>query len=164
MTTLRVPEEHAGKQARCPNCKHVLAVPEASTGREYSAGAQPSQPTKSVESAPSINPYAGTMQSPTHPRRNYLPHRGNTVLVMGIFALVCNFMAIPGIIAWVMGSGDLKQINAGAMDPEGKGLTQAGMIMGIIGTALAIIPLLFMIAYLVFIVIAIAAGVAGAGM
>ncbi len=82
---------------------------------------------------------------------------------MGILALVCNFMAIPGIIAWAMGSGDLKQINAGAMDPEGKGLTQAGMIMGIIGTVLAIVPMLIFIAYMIFIVIAIAAGVAGAG-
>jgi hypothetical protein len=41
-------------------------------------------------------------------------------------------------IAWALGHADLKAINAGRMDPEGRGLTQAGMVLGIIGTAMMI--------------------------
>lgn len=44
-----------------------------------------------------------------------------------------------GIAAWVMGNGDLKQIDAGTMNPEGRSLTNAGRICGIIGTIFLII-------------------------
>ena len=65
------------------------------------------------------------------------PHRGTLILVLGILGLVvCAPLAIA---AWVMGSGDLKQIDAGTMDPSGRGTTQAGKICGIIGTILLII-------------------------
>ena len=33
----------------------------------------------------------------------------------------------------------MKEINAGRMDPAGRGLTQAGMIIGIVGTVLLIL-------------------------
>jgi len=38
-----------------------------------------------------------------------------------------------------MGSGDLKQMDAGTMDPRGRGMTKAGKICGIVGTILLII-------------------------
>jgi hypothetical protein len=41
------------------------------------------------------------------------------------------------IVAWVMGAADLKEIRAGRMDPSGQGMTQAGMIIGMIWTILA---------------------------
>jgi len=67
------------------------------------------------------------------------PHRGTLILVLGILSLVvCGPL---GIAAWVMGSGDLKQMDAGTMDPGGRGNTQAGKICGIIGTILMIIGL-----------------------
>ena len=73
------------------------------------------------------------------------PHRGTLILVLGILGLIlCGvFTAIP---AWIMGSGDLKQIDAGTMDPAGRGLTNAGRILGIIGTILGILGLLVLIA------------------
>lgn len=64
------------------------------------------------------------------------PHRGVLVLVFGILGLVVCFPF--GIAAWVMGSGDLKQMAAGAMDPEGRSLTNAGRICGMIATILVI--------------------------
>jgi len=65
------------------------------------------------------------------------PHRGTLILVLGILGLVvCGPL---GIAAWVMGSGDLKEIDAGAMDPAGRGSTEAGKICGIIATILMII-------------------------
>jgi hypothetical protein len=65
------------------------------------------------------------------------PHRGTLILVLGVLGLVvCGPL---GIAAWVMGSGDLKEIDAGTMDPMGRGATQAGKICGIIATILMII-------------------------
>jgi hypothetical protein len=67
------------------------------------------------------------------------PHRGTLILVLGILGLViCGPL---GIAAWIMGSGDLKEMDAGTMDPSGRGNTQAGKIRGIIGTVLLIIGL-----------------------
>jgi hypothetical protein len=68
------------------------------------------------------------------------PHRGTLILVLGILGLVV--CAPLAIVAWVMGSGDLKQIDAGTMDPAGRGTTQAGKICGIIGTVLLIIGIM----------------------
>ena len=69
------------------------------------------------------------------------PHRGTMILVFGILGLV---VCMPfGIVAWIMGSGDLKSMDAGRMDPEGRGITQAGKIIGMIATILFIIGLLF---------------------
>ena len=65
------------------------------------------------------------------------PHRGTLILVLGILSLViCGPL---GIAAWIMGSGDLKEMDASTMDPSGRGNTQAGKICGIIGTILMII-------------------------
>ncbi len=44
-----------------------------------------------------------------------------------------------GIAAWVMGNNDMKEMEAGRMDPEGKQLTQVGKILGMVSTILAII-------------------------
>ena len=64
------------------------------------------------------------------------PHRGGVVLALGILGIVCCF--ICGIIAWVMGNNDLREMDAGRMDPSGRGLTQAGKICGIVSVILAI--------------------------
>ena len=59
------------------------------------------------------------------------PHRGTLILVLGILSLVlCGFFT--GIPAWIMGKGDLGKIRAGQMDPEGQGMSKAGMICGMI--------------------------------
>ena len=65
------------------------------------------------------------------------PHRGVVVLVLGILGIVVCF--ICGIIAWVMGNGDLREMAAGTMDPSGRGMTQAGKICGMISVILAIV-------------------------
>jgi hypothetical protein len=75
--------------------------------------------------------------SEPRPQTHQQPHRGVLILVLGILGLVCCF--ICGIIAWVMGSGDLKQMDAGIMDASGRGLTQAGKICGMIAVVLQIV-------------------------
>ena len=67
------------------------------------------------------------------------PHHGTLILVFGILGLIiCGPL---GIVAWVMGANDLKEMNAGTMDPSGRGTTQAGKICGIIATILMIIAI-----------------------
>jgi hypothetical protein len=65
------------------------------------------------------------------------PHRGTLILVLGILGLVVCGPA--GIAAWVMGANDLKEMEAGTMDPSGRGTTQAGKICGMIACILMII-------------------------
>lgn len=67
------------------------------------------------------------------------PHRGVAVLVLGIVGLVLCF--ICGIIAWVMAKADLREMEAGQMDPSGMGMTKAGKICGMIGVIWQIIIL-----------------------
>ncbi len=91
---------------------------------------------------------------------SYAPHRGVLILVLGILSIV--FCSPVGPFAWLMGKGDLKKIDAGAMDPEGKGLTQAGMICGIVGSVFLVLQLLYVIFVMVLGVGLAAAGAAGA--
>lgn len=223
---LRVPDEHAGKQARCPSCQAITSVPAgaaglgtASTdmpGMEMPSTEMPSTEMKVPMSPParwsmktpdgatygpidkseldrwaaegrlnaqcqvknesdqqwrsaglvypllddhqsqlpsgqpfspqSGNPFADQPQNPYAspatpggftPTQRYLePHRGAVILTLGIISIIpcCCIFIIPGICAWTMGNNDLNRIRMGRMDLEGKGLTMAGMILGIIGT------------------------------
>jgi len=65
------------------------------------------------------------------------PHRGGAVLVLGILGLVVCF--ICGIIAWVMGNTDMREMREGRMDPAGMSSTNAGRICGMISVILAIV-------------------------
>ena len=98
---------------------------------------------------------AGSPPVPTgSPSDSLKPHRGTTVLVLGIIGLACCF--ICGIIAWVMGKNDLAEMDAGSMDPTGRGLTQAGKICGMISVGLQVIVLII---WLITAIISISAGI-----
>ena len=68
------------------------------------------------------------------------------ILVFGILGLL--LCQVFGIVAWVMGSADLKEMDAGTMDPSGRGTTQAGKICGIVATVLMILGVLAAIAFI----------------
>jgi hypothetical protein len=72
------------------------------------------------------------------------PHRGTLILVFGILGLVT--CQVFGIVAWVMGNNDLREMDAGIMDPAGRQNTSAGRICGIISTVLMVLILLFVLA------------------
>ena len=72
------------------------------------------------------------------------PHRGTLVLVLGILGLV--ICAPCGIAAWIMGGSDLKEMDAGTMDPSGRSLTSGGRICGIIATILLCLGVVIFIA------------------
>jgi predicted Zn finger-like uncharacterized protein len=75
-------------------------------------------------------------------RRHLQPHRGTTILVLGILSFFC-LTPIFGPMAWVMGSKDLKEMRARRMDRSGEGVTNAGRICGIISTILFLIACVF---------------------
>ena len=75
------------------------------------------------------------------------PHRGALVLALGIIGIAVCF--ISGIIAWLMGRNDLRAMDAGEMDPAGRGLTNAGRICGMIGTIWGCLWFFFLLVSLV---------------
>ena len=93
----------------------------------------------------SQQPPAATAQAQA-PVQSVAPHRGVLILVLGILGIVCCF--ICGIIAWVMGNNDMREIDAGRMDPSGKGLTQAGKICGMVGVILAIVAIVMQVLFM----------------
>lgn len=88
----------------------------------------------------------------TPEQRNLQPHRGPLVLILGILGLVFNVCCIPGILAWIFGASDLKQMKAGTMDREGEGLTKAGYICGIIGTCMVVVLVLIYVVFFVLLI------------
>jgi hypothetical protein len=77
------------------------------------------------------------------------PNRAPLILTFGILGLVCCLLF--GVAAWVMGSSDLHEMDAGRMDPSGRDLTKTGRLLGIIGVVLQALVLAF---YMVFVVLA----------
>lgn len=85
-------------------------------------------------------------------RRDVVPHRGGLILglgigsaVCGVLGLCCPFMQIVGLplggVSLMLGMGDMKQMDNGDMDSDGRGSTQAGFICGIIGLVLGLLGL-----------------------
>lgn len=68
-------------------------------------------------------------------------NRATTSLVLGIVSIVC--CALVGPVAWYMGQQELNNIKSGAGAQSDKGLATAGMVLGIIGTVLLILSLLW---------------------
>jgi TRAP-type C4-dicarboxylate transport system permease small subunit len=77
--------------------------------------------------------------------------QATTALVLGILSLVVCGILAP--FAWSIGNKELAAIDAGLRAPENRGTANAGRILGIIGTALLGIGLLFLL--VVFVLIAV---------
>lgn len=66
-----------------------------------------------------------------------MPDRGGAILTMGVLSLLVPGVGlILGIMAWVMGEQDMKEIRAGRMDRQGESSTSTGRVCGIISTIL----------------------------
>jgi len=151
---LRVPDNLIGQPVKCPSCATIFNAAPAET---IDQPAQPVLPLPPLEIplAPDRSPRSDYRDDPRqqgfggrpneedfgydpgYRRRAYEPHRGALILVLGILSLIS--CAVLGPFAWVLGNNDMQQINAGRMDPEGRGLTQAGRICGIISTAMMVL-------------------------
>jgi hypothetical protein len=81
-------------------------------------------------------PPGGYAQPENHPR-------ATTALVLGILGLVCCSILAP--FAWSIGKKAVNEIDASGGRYGGRGQAQAGYILGIIGTVLLILGVLFMV-------------------
>ena len=83
-------------------------------------------------------------EQPTAPPPPVAPAKSNQptlALVLGILSILC--CGLLGPVAWYLGSQELKKIAAGASPAAGEGMAKAGMILGIIGTVLLVLSLLW---------------------
>ncbi len=94
--------------------------------------------------APLPDPY-GTpagFPPPRHPQ-------ATTVLILGILGIVLCGVLAP--FAWVMGGNAMKEIRANPGKFSGDGEINAGRILGIIGTVLLVLAVIFFAVAIVFI-------------
>jgi phage FluMu protein Com len=122
---------------------------------QYSSPQTSSRPsTSTFQGTPfkAASPFTDRLGGPQPARdfRHLQPHRGGLILVLGILGLVVN-CPIFSFMAWAMGAADLREIQAGRMDPTGEGLTRAGHILGMI---LSILWIVTMMGVLLFFLIA----------
>lgn len=69
------------------------------------------------------------------------------VFVLGILGLMMCQVLAP--IAWIVGNGELRGIAEGRRPPQDRSLASAGRVLGIIGTVLLGLGLLFGLGFLV---------------
>jgi len=62
-------------------------------------------------------------------------------LVLGILGLA--FCPPTAIVAWILGKQELNAIARGESSPQGRGMAKAGFILGIIGTVLIVLWIIF---------------------
>jgi hypothetical protein len=169
---LRIPDELLGKKVKCPQCGNAfLARAPAAPAEEMGEEEAPAPPPKAAAAParrPAAPPPAEDEEEPEEeapaPRRRggnggLKPHRGVVILIMGILSIVIGYIGIIlGPISWSMGGKDLQEIEAGRMDPEGRSLTNAGRICGIIGTILGGLEVLCCVGYLIFIGVMVGSG------
>lgn len=154
---LRVRPELQGHPVKCPSCATVFRpeeaappppqpetktpVPTRSHGDdEYEDDDRPRRRRRSVRDEEYDDE---DDDRPRRRRRGQEPHRGTLVLVLGICGLLGLFWPITSMVAWILGSSDLRAIREGRMDPEGESNTRVGWILGIIGSVLFVLVVLF---------------------
>jgi predicted Zn finger-like uncharacterized protein len=138
--SLRVPDTLRGKRVKCPSCSHPFKVPEEEVevvDDVVPGVAEIDEDDRDEDDGASQDSERERGQAPRRRRRRLQPHRGTLVLTLGILGVVL-IPIIFGPIAWSMGRTDLAKMDAGTMDPEGRQVTNAGRICGIIGTILGV--------------------------
>jgi len=128
---MQIEDRYAGSQIRCPRCGQSLVAPLA----------QGQQPGAAPQAGPVPQPLGPVQFPPGYQGMGLRPHRGAMILTFGILGLV--ICVVFGIVAWVMGNADLREMAAGTMDRAGEGMTRAGKICGMISTILLIVVVAF---------------------
>jgi predicted Zn finger-like uncharacterized protein len=159
---LKVPDNLLGKKVKCPTCGATFtaaseAAPEPAPApaparrprREEAYEEEPAPPARERED---YEEDEGDLEDRPRRRRRRrrpigdyeAPHRGGTILTLGILSIVvglcCPLAGIGlGIGALTMANADLPKMDRGEMDPGGMGSTRGGQICGIIGLILSIL-------------------------
>jgi uncharacterized membrane protein YjgN (DUF898 family) len=80
-----------------------------------------------------------TVANPGQPQSS--SNQAITALVLGILGIICCGLLAP--IAWYLGNQELMAIREGRSPAAGEGLAKAAKILGIIGTVLLVLSLLW---------------------
>jgi predicted Zn finger-like uncharacterized protein len=152
---LKVPDELIGRPVKCPGCKETFTAQLPSTpapAREEvvekprkKAAPPPEEEEEPRRPVRRRDDDEDEDDRPSRRRRGAAmqPHRGTLIMILGLLALLGGVIGLPtaplGPFAWIMGNNDLKEMEAGRMDPEGRGNTQVGRICGMIATILMIV-------------------------
>ncbi len=146
---LQVSVDLLGKRVKCPKCGTIFVAagppvpspPSPIRPADESYGQSQTPPRRTPSRRDYDEDDCEDEERDRWIRRDYVPHRGGTVLTFGILSLVvCGFF---GPVAWIMGNNDMREIREGRMDPTGEGTTNAGRICGIIATCLMIVAICF---------------------
>lgn len=81
-------------------------------------------------------PGYGYGYAPNHPR-------ATLALVLGIVSVVA--CSILGPVAWVIGGGAVREIDASGGTLGGRGSAKAGQVLGIVATVLLVLGVVFMV-------------------
>lgn len=131
-----------------------------SYGEPPAYGQQPQDPygPPPTHSEPGQNPYGA---APGYPQQFAQPNYGQqqkqpqatTAMILGILGLVCCSFLAP--VAWIMGQKAVREIDASGGALAGRGEAKAGQILGIVGTVVFVLAILWIV---VSVVIAVNSG------
>ncbi len=157
---LDVPDEAAGKMVRCPACQETFALAQqVETPPATVTRAQPIPPAawdhntvadrrRREEEEEAEERRRRREREDDEPfraadldlRESGMPHRGGTILTLGILALC--FFCMP-LLSWILGgiaismaNNDLLQMARRQMDASGRSTTQTGKTLATIGVTL----------------------------
>ena len=136
------------------------------------------QPTQSVGYPPPMpTPYQPAAPAPAyppayppagygHPSAGYgvvypEPSQATLAFIFGILGIIVVQLLAP--FAWWLGGKEKRAIDEGRRDPANRGLAVAGWVLGIIGTVLLGLYVLFAIGYGIFLVFIITSTAASSG-
>jgi hypothetical protein len=125
----------------------------------YPAGDQPAPPPP----PPPPNPYGGQQPYPPAPGHPGMPQfpmyvlpdhpKATTALIVGIVGVagtfLCGLPVLVSPVAWVLGAKARREIRNAPQQWGGEGKATAGMVLGIIGTALLVLAILFIVLIIV---------------
>ena len=101
-----------------------------------------------AQSAPGAPAQAYPMTGPT---THLPPNSAVKALVLGIVGLACGCF-IVSIIAWSVGNTQLREMDAGRIDPRGRKMAHAGRTCGRVGIILGIAWIVFYALYFMVII------------
>lgn len=80
------------------------------------------------------------MDEPHRIETDVEPHRGTLVLVLGAVSIAVQLL---GPVAWYLGARDQRLMDEGRMDPAGRDSTRIGTILGMVGTGILALQVLW---------------------
>lgn len=134
--SLKVTDDLYGREVQCPVCRVTFTAERpAPPAFAYTVRERPLPPRPEAPDGHANGSASGPL--PFEAAGKVQPHRGWRIFALGLLTLTlmgCPFAAwVLGGTAFAMANADLRQMAAGAMDPKGKGLTEAARACAIIG-------------------------------